>query len=55
MMKGEVGKAREAFLAGIDKHPEIVMGHGPKPADDRRGFDARDVIANLSAKIVRPK
>lgn len=33
---------------------EIVMRHGPKPADDVRAFDARAVIANLGPSIVRP-
>jgi hypothetical protein len=31
------------------------MGHGPKPADDHRALDAREVISNLAGKIVRPK
>jgi hypothetical protein len=34
---------------------EVVMGHGPKPAGDRRAFDAREVITNLGPHIVRPK
>jgi predicted small lipoprotein YifL len=34
---------------------ELVMNHGPKPANDRRALDAREVIANLGPKIVRPK
>ncbi len=34
---------------------EIVMGHGPKPDGDHRAFDAHQVVANLSAKIVRPQ
>jgi len=34
---------------------EIVMGHGPKPADDRRAMDAREVMTNLRAHIVTPK
>lgn len=34
---------------------EVVMGHGPKPAGDRRAFDAREVVANLGSHIVRPK
>ena len=33
---------------------EIVMGKGPKPADDPRAFDARDVMANLGPTIQRP-
>jgi hypothetical protein len=50
------------FLGGydverIDRYKataEIVMGHGPKPADNPRAFDARQVMANLGPKIVRP-
>jgi len=34
---------------------EIGMGHGPKPADDARAFDARAVMQTLSSQIVRPK
>jgi len=34
---------------------EIVMGHGPKPANDRRAMDAHEVTANLASHIVRPK
>ena len=34
---------------------EIVMGHGAKPAGNHRAFDASEVIANLSSRIVRPK
>ncbi|MDB5447916.1 MAG: hypothetical protein JWQ97_3233 [Phenylobacterium sp.] len=33
---------------------EIVMGHGAKPADDPRAFDARQVIANLQPRIQYP-
>jgi hypothetical protein len=34
---------------------EVGMGHGPKPADDAKAFDAHAVMANLGDKIVRPK
>jgi len=34
---------------------EIVMGHGPKPANDRRAMDAHEVTTNLASHIVRPK
>jgi hypothetical protein len=37
-----------------DAAVEIVLGHGPKPADDPHAFDARQVVANLGPKIVRP-
>ena len=33
---------------------EIFMGRGPKPADNARAFDARDVQVRLSPTIVRP-
>jgi len=33
---------------------EIIMHHGPKPADNPRAFDARAVIDNLGPKIKRP-
>jgi hypothetical protein len=33
---------------------EIVMGHGPKPAGDKRALDAHEVLANLHDHIVRP-
>jgi len=33
---------------------EIFMGRGPKPADDRRAFDAREVTMRLAPAIVRP-
>jgi hypothetical protein len=33
---------------------EIFMGRGPKPADDRRAFDARAVMERLGPTIVRP-
>ena len=33
---------------------EIIMGHGPKPADDRRAMDAREVMSNLRPHIMTP-
>ena len=39
----------------FDAMAEIVVRHGPKPHDDPRAFDARQVIDNLGPKIVRPK
>jgi hypothetical protein len=33
---------------------EIIMHHGPKPEGDKHAFDARQVLANLSSKIVKP-
>lgn len=34
---------------------EIFMGRGPKPADDRRAFQARPLLDRLGPTIVRPK
>ena len=34
---------------------EILMGRGPKPAGDRRAFEARQVIDNLRAGIELPQ
>jgi hypothetical protein len=42
----------------VDKYEataEIFMGRGPKPADDPRAFDARQVAANLQPHIVYPE
>lgn len=33
---------------------EIVMGKGPKPANDANAFDAREVITNLGPRVNRP-
>lgn len=34
---------------------EIVMGRGPKPADNVRAFSAAEVLSNLGPNIVLPK
>ncbi len=34
---------------------EIFLGHGPKPPEDRRAFDARAVADRLGPSIVRPR
>jgi hypothetical protein len=42
----------------IDKYEanaEIVVGKGPKPKDNIRAFDAREVLRNLGPSIVTPK
>lgn len=33
---------------------EIIVGRGPKPPNDPRAFDAREVMTNLGPTIVRP-
>ena len=38
-----------------DAMAEVAVHHGAKPADDPRAFDARQVLANLGPKIVRPQ
>ena len=41
----------------VDKYEataEVYMGHGVKPANDPRAFDARQVIANLQPRIQYP-
>ncbi len=42
----------------VDKYEanaEIVLGRGPKPRDNVRAFDAREVMNNLGPSIVMPK
>lgn len=33
---------------------EVVMHHGPRPADNSHAFDARQVQENLGPRVVRP-
>ena len=49
---------RNIDVQTIDKYEasaEIVLGHGPKPANNVRAFDAREVMRNLGPTIVTPK
>jgi hypothetical protein len=39
----------------FDATAEIFLGHGPKPADNPRAFDARQVVENLRPHIVYPQ
>lgn len=32
---------------------DIIVGDGPKPADDLNAYDARDVVAQLDSSVVR--
>ncbi len=34
---------------------EVVMRRGTRPADDARAFDAREVLASLENRIIRPE
>ena len=40
--------------AGQHATADVVMGRGPRPADNPRVFDAREVMANLGPSIQRP-
>lgn len=47
----------DADLRQVDRYEasaEIIMGRGPKPADNADAFDARDVIANIGGRVTRP-
>lgn len=49
--------ADQVDVRTVDKYEasaEIVMGKGPKPADDPRAFDARAVVENLRPHIQYP-
>lgn len=59
---GGYGFGRDPFFDDIDVREidkyeasaEVLMGRGPRPANDPRAFDAREVITNLSARLPRP-
>ena len=49
---------RSVDINTVDKYEanaEIVLGRGPKPRDNVRAFDAREVMNNLGPSIVTPK
>lgn len=49
---------RSVDINTVDKYEanaEIVLGRGPKPRDNVRAFDAREVMNNLGPSIVAPK
>jgi len=49
---------RSVDINTVDKYEasaEIVLGHGPKPANNVRAFDAREVMRNLGPTIATPK
>lgn len=49
--------ARDFDVREIDRYEassEIVMGRGPKPANDANAFDANEVISNLGPRVTRP-
>jgi len=52
------GGAWDYDIQTVDRYQaiaEIAVGHGPKPANDRRALDARSVMDNLGPHIVKPK
>ena len=49
---------RSVDINTVDKYEanaEIVLGRGPKPSDNVRAFDAREVMNNLGPSIIAPK
>jgi hypothetical protein len=56
-VRGDPFWDRQIDVRTVDRYEasaEIVMGRGPKPANDPRAFDARQVLANLNARLVTP-
>ncbi|WP_414887791.1 CC0125/CC1285 family lipoprotein [Sphingomonas sp. Leaf407] len=48
---------RSVDIRTVDKYEavaEIVLGRGPKPADNIRAFDARDVLRSLGPTVTAP-
>lgn len=41
-------------VSRYEARAEIVMGRGPVPGGTRHAFDAREIIANLGPRVVRP-
>jgi hypothetical protein len=49
---------RSVDVQTVDKYEataEIIVGHGPKPKDNVRAFDARAVIDHIGPSVVMPK
>jgi len=48
---------RQIDVRTVDRYEataDVVMSRGPKPAGNVRAFDARQVIANIGPRVVRP-
>lgn len=43
------------LVTSYEAAAEIYMHRGARPAGDRHAFDAREVIANLGPRVVRPQ
>ena len=49
---------RNVDIQTVDKYEasaEIIIGRGPKPRDNVRAFDAREVVAHIGPSVVMPK
>lgn len=47
-------RGREVEVTRYEAVAEVAMFNGPKPANNEDAYDAREVIANLQASVVRP-
>jgi hypothetical protein len=48
-------RSEEQTLERYEAYSEIVLGTGPKPVNDPKAFDAKQVIENLGPKVIRPE
>lgn len=48
-------RSDEQTVEKYEAYTEVLLGTGPKPANDPKAFDAKQVIENLGPKLVRPK
>lgn len=48
-------RSEEQTVEKYEAYTEVLLGTGPKPANDPKAFDAKQVIENLGPKLVRPK
>lgn len=53
--RGSIGMHTSSPETEFEATASILMFKGPKPADERKAFDAREVKANLEAAVVRPQ
>jgi len=47
-------RTEEQTVEKYEAYSEIVLGTGPKPVNDPKAFDAKQVIENLGPKVIRP-
>jgi len=48
-------RSEEQTIEKYEAYCEIILGTGPKPINDLKAFDAKQVIENLGPKLVRPQ